>query len=141
MTRPIRKWQRAQITKSLVSLKILVLGPMLVKLFLLVLINTTCYQNMWPYFFLQLYTTLSEKYPTFFLRNPGGFQWSVPKNYEFHTNVGRLRLFLQNIACTYKLANGGAQNNLNEIHVFLLIKIIIIIIIIINSNYYFSVHH
>jgi len=38
--------QRAQITKLLVSLKILVLGPMLIRLFLLVLIYTTCYQIM-----------------------------------------------------------------------------------------------
>ena len=41
----------------------------------------------------------------------------VPKNYEFHTNVGRLRLFLQK-SCTYDLANDTAQNNLNRIHVF-----------------------
>ena len=50
MTRLIRKWQRARITKYLVSLKILVLGPMLIRPFLLVLINTTCYENMWPFF-------------------------------------------------------------------------------------------
>jgi hypothetical protein len=39
------------------------------------------------------------------------------KNYEFHTNVGHLRLFLQNITYTYDLANGTAQNNLNRMHV------------------------
>ena len=43
---------------------------------------------------------------------------NVPKNYELHTNVGRLRLFLQNITCTYDLANGIAQNNLNSMHFF-----------------------
>ena len=49
---------------------------------------------------------------------------NVPKNYEFHTNVGRLRLFLQNIAFTYDLANDITQNNLNRMHVFLLISVV-----------------
>ena len=43
---------------------------------------------------------------------------NVPKNYGFHSNVGRLRLILQNITCTYDLANGIAQNNLNSMQVF-----------------------
>ena len=43
---------------------------------------------------------------------------NVPDNYEFHTNVNRLRLFFQNITCTYDLANGIAQNNLNSMQVF-----------------------
>ena len=51
---------------------------------------------------------------------------NVPDDCEFHSNVYRLRLFLQNISCTYDLANGTAQNNVNGIHVFLLIKIIVI---------------
>ena len=40
----------------------------------------------------------------------------VPDNYEFHTNVNRLRIFLQNITC--ELANCIAQNNLNRMHFF-----------------------
>ena len=43
---------------------------------------------------------------------------NVPDNYEFHINVSRLRLFLQNIKCTYDLVNGTAQNNLKRMHVF-----------------------
>jgi hypothetical protein len=43
---------------------------------------------------------------------------NVLDNYEFHTNISRLRLFLQNITCTYDLANGIAQNNLNRMHIF-----------------------
>ena len=45
-------------------------------------------------------------------------QLNVPKNYEFHTNVGRLQLFIQNKTCTYDLANGIAENNLNRMHAF-----------------------
>ena len=55
---------------------------------------------------------------------------NVPDNYQFHTNVSCLRLFLQNITCTYDLANGIAQNNLNRMHVFLLINNVIGMIII-----------
>ena len=53
---------------------------------------------------------------------------NVPKNYEFRTNVGRLRLFLLIITCTYDLANGTAQNNLNgkQVFFFLLIDNVII---------------
>ena len=44
---------------------------------------------------------------------------NAPKNYEFHTNIGSLQLFLQNITCNYDLANGTAQNNLKRINAFL----------------------
>ena len=43
---------------------------------------------------------------------------NVPKDYELHTNVGRLRLFLQKKTFTYDLANSIARNNLNRVHVF-----------------------
>ena len=33
---------------------------------------------------------------------------NVLKNYAFRTDVGHLRLFLENITCTYDLANGTA---------------------------------
>ena len=42
---------------------------------------------------------------------------NVLKNYEFHTKVGHLWLFLQNLTCTYDLTNCPAQNNLNRMHV------------------------
>jgi len=41
----------------------------------------------------------------------------IAKNYEFHTNAGHLRQFLQNFPCTYDLANDTAQNNLNRMYV------------------------
>ena len=40
-----------------------------------------------------------------------------PEKLRISYNVGRLRLFLQNITFTYDLANGTAQNNLNGMHV------------------------
>ena len=44
---------------------------------------------------------------------------NVPDNYEFHTYVSRLGLFLQQKQTyTYDLANGTAQNNLNRMQVF-----------------------